>query len=132
MSVIGDVRVDPCVDSSSRDTEEKEEEGNDVRRKRSLSFKGKVYQQEQLLKRRKSLHNRLLRQLKLVAQCLECTSVEMTNQEMLNMDRIFSELVDTNMKYSELLDEDADKEQCQTYFETVDDEVFQMKTKVCT
>ena len=101
-------------------------------RKRSVTQKGKQYQCSLFLQRRKSHHNRLLRQLTLVATCMESASVEMTNQEVSNLDRIFSEVVEANLKYGELLEDEAEKEECQKYFDIVDDLVFQQKTKVCT
>ena len=101
-------------------------------RKRTTTEKGEEYQLSVLLSQRKSLHNRLLRQLTLVTRCLESTSVEMTNQEVANMDRMLSEFVEVNLKYSELLDDDTAKEECQLLFDKIDADVFEMKTKVCT
>ena len=120
MSISGDIVV-----------EAKNNQG-DEKRIRTVSAKGKVYQQELLLKRRKSYHNRLIRQLTLVAQCLESTSVEMTNQEVSNMDQILSELVETNLKYINLLDEEDAKDECYKWFESIDNVVFEMKANVCT
>ena len=101
-------------------------------RNRTSTEKGKAYQLSLLLSQRKSYHNRLFRQLTLVTQCLESTSVEMMHQEAANMDKIFSELVEINLKYGELVEEDSAKEECQQYFDEVDNIVFKKKTEVCT
>ena len=56
----------------------------------------------------------------------------MMHQEVANMDKIFSELVEINLKYGELVEEDSAKEECQQYFDEVDNIVFKKKTEVCT
>ena len=88
-------------------------EGHDARSTRSLTIteKGMEYQRNLFLQRQKSNSGRLVRQLTLVAQYISSHSVEMTNQEVSNLDRIFTDVVEDNLKYSELLeDEEAKKE----------------------
>ena len=110
------------------------ENGGRTTRARTVTEKGEGYQRDLLFQRRKSHHNRLVRQLTLVAQCLESSSVEMTNQEVSNLDRIFADLVDANLKYSESFKENDEESrvECQEYFDKADEMVFQQKTKVCS
>ena len=87
-----------------------DDDGNQrIVRNRTSTEKGKAYQLSLLLSQRKSYHNRLFRQLTLVTQCIESTSVEMMHQEVANMDKIFSDLVEINLKYGELVEEDSAK-----------------------
>lgn len=53
------------------------------------------------------------------------------NQEVSNLDRIISDVVEANLKYSELLEDEEAKIECQTYFDSVDKLVFEQKTLVC-
>ena len=108
-------------------------EGHDARstRTRNLTEKGMEYQRNLFLQRRKSHHGRLVRQLTLVAECMLSQAVEMTNQEVSNLDRIFTDVVEDNLKYSELLEDEEAKKECQTYFDSVDKLVFEQKTLVC-
>ena len=130
---------DPNLDKQNNDNKPNNEKSNSEkhtadkeRRTRVLTTKGKDYQKNTWFQKRKSCHNRLLRQLTLVTQCLESSSIDMVNMETSNLDKLLSELVDINLKYLELEDEEHLQEQCHEWIGQVDETVFEMKTKVCT
>ena len=128
--------VENSVDTSARKTSDalcsKDTEEETDKRSRKPTTKGKSYQKEELLKRRKSVHNRLTRQFTLITQCIESGCVDMVNMETANMDRMFDELKDLNMKYLHLLEEESEQEECHEWINNVDESVFDLKTKVCT
>ena len=109
-----------------------EDTGENSKRSRKVSEKGKAYQIGELIKQRKSAHNRLMRQFTLVTQCIESESMDMVNRETSNMDRMYDELAGINFKYLEFLDEDNEQEECHAWINNVDEKVFELKTKVCT
>lgn len=82
-----------------------EDTGENSKRSRNVTMKGKAYQKDELLKRRKSSHNLLMRQFTFITQCIESDSIDMVNIKTTNMDHMFDELAGINYKYLELLDE---------------------------
>jgi len=104
------------------------------KRSRTLSVIGRIYQQNEGLKERNSLYSRLKKQLTLVTQCIESSSFDMVNMETSNMDRMFDNVFAANQKYQNLLEDEneKEKEECCAWITKVDQEVFALKTMVCT
>ncbi len=107
---------------------------DEIAEKRVKKLSGKMleHQKNEILKRRSKCYNRLQRQFTLVTQCMESSSIDMVNMETANMDRQFAELVDLNLKYLHVLQEEAEQEECHDWINNVDETVFSIKSKVCS
>ena len=78
------------------------------------------------------LYNRLRVQKDLLKNYLQSTkSLDLVNLETTNMERIFSELCDTSIKYQTLV-RSREKKISLDWLASVDGEVFEMKQKVCS
>ena len=84
-----------------------------------------------LLNRRDRMKGRLVKQMLLVKMLLTQSNVDLVNNEIVNLDKLFSELADANEKYEELLPYEMRADGFE-WIQSIESEVFELKKEVCT
>ena len=89
-----------------------------------LTVGGKDHQYTVLLERRTKMFNRLQKQIDLVTSLLVSTNMDMVNTELINIDRLFFDVIDVNTKLEEL---HPGNSELAIWMSEVDDMVFEIK-----
>ena len=100
------------------------------RRSRTMTEKGKEYQQRVLFEKRKKLHARLMMKFKLIDDLMYSSSnLETVKEETQQLNDQFNMLIETHGEYLKLLSPEAVENE-EDWFDTIDEEVFTQKHKI--